>query len=269
MWTIFLSTIKDRRISLAIYSLAGIALLWVYVMLFPSVQAQAEVFSELMKSYPEGLLRAFGIEDGFTLSTLESFLAVRHFNFIWPIIVIFLLVPLAAGGIAGEVERGTSEIMLARPVSRKNIFLGRYLAGVFTLVVFTVFSIFSIVPLSEFHGVDYAMKGYVSVSIVGFLFGITVFSIAMLFSAISSERSRVYMATGGMLITMYVLNIISALKDDLGSLKYLSFFHYYDPVQALVHNSIGGVAVLVFIVISVACAIAGAILFSKRDIKGA
>jgi len=161
MLTIFLSTIKDRKISLAIYCLAGVALLWVYVMLFPSVQAQAEVFSELMKNYPEGLLRAFGIEDGFTLSTLESFLAVRHFNFIWPILVIFLLVPLAAGGIAGEVERGTSEIMLARPVSRKNIFLGRYLAGVFTLIVFAVFSIFSVVPLAEFHGIDYAMSGQV------------------------------------------------------------------------------------------------------------
>jgi len=75
------------------------------------------------------------------------------------------------------------------------------------------------------------------------------------------------MTTGGILIIMYVLNLISSLKNGLGIFKYLSFFHYYDPTQALVHNSINGVAVLVFIVVSVACAIAGAILFSKRDIK--
>ena len=267
MLTIFLRTMKDRRISLTIYCLAGVALLWIYVMLFPSIQAQAEGFNELIKNYPEGFLKAFGIEDGFSLSTLESFLAVEQFSFVWPIIVIFLLVSLAATGIAGEVEKGTSEIILARPVSRRNVFVGRYLAGVFTLIVFTIFSIFSIVPLAELHGIDYAMEGYVAISIIGFLFGIAVFSIAMLFSAISSERGRVYMATGGILIIMYVLNLISVLKDGLGNFRYLSFFHYYDPTQALVHNAISGVAVLLFIVVSVACAIAGAILFSKRDIK--
>jgi len=213
MLVIFLRTIKDRRISLAIYSLAGIALLWIYVMLFPSIQAQAEGFSELMRNYPEGFLKALGIEDGFSFSTLESFLALEQFSFVWPIIVIFLLVSLAASGIAGEVEKGTSEIILARPVSRRNIFIGRYLAGVFTLIVFTVFSIFSIVPLAGLHGIDYALEGYVVISIMGFLFGIAVLSIAMLFSAISSERGRVYMATGGILIIMYVLNLVSALKD--------------------------------------------------------
>jgi ABC-2 type transport system permease protein len=267
MLAIFLSTIKDRKISLAIYSATGVGLLWIYVLLFPSIQAQAEGFGELMKNYPEGFLKAFGIEDGLILSTLEGFLALEQFSLVWPIIVIFLLVSLAAAGIAGEVEKGTSEIILARPVSRRNVFVGRYLAGAVILSVFTVFSVFGIVPLAELNSIDYVLKSYVIMAITGFLFGIAVFSIAMLFSAISSERGRVYMATGGILIVMYVLNLVSALKDDLGNLRYLSFFHYYDPTQALVHSSISGGAILVFIVISVACAVAGAVLFSKRDIK--
>lgn len=267
MFTIFLSTIKDRRISLIIYCIAGIALLWIYVALFPSIQAQAENFKDLMSNFPEGFLKAFGIEDGFSLTTLESFLAVEQFSFVWPIIVIILLVPLAASGIAGEVEKGTAEIVLARPVSRRNIFAGRYLAGVFTLVVFTVFSVFSVVPLAELHNIDYAFGNYITIAITGFLFGIAVFSVGMLLSAISSERSRVYMGVGGMLIVMYVLNLVSALKDNLGNLRYLSFFHYFDPTQALVHNTISGVAILVFVAAIIICSLAGAILFSKRDIK--
>lgn len=268
MLAIFLRTIKDRRISLIIYCIAGIALLWIYVALFPSIQAQAEGFKELMSNYPEGFLKAFGIEDGFNLTTLESFLAVEQFSFVWPIIVIILLVSLAAGGLAGEVENGTSEIVLARPVSRKNIFAGRYLAGIFTLAVFTVFSVFSIVPLAKLHNIDYAFGNYITIAIVGFLFGIAVFSVGVLLSAISSERSRVYMSIGGILIAMYVLNLVSALKDNLGNLRYLSFFHYFDPVQALVHNTMSIVAILVFIGVTIVCAIVGAILFSKRDIRG-
>jgi len=82
MLAIFLSTIKDRKISLAIYSATGVGLLWIYVLLFPSIQAQAEGFGELMKNYPEGFLKAFGIEDGLVLSTLEGFLALEQFSFV-------------------------------------------------------------------------------------------------------------------------------------------------------------------------------------------
>jgi len=178
-----------------------------------------------------------------------------------------LLVSLAAAGIAGEVEKGTAEIMLARPVSRRNIFAGRYLAGAFTLSVFTVFSVFGIVPLAELHSIDYVLKSYVIMAIMGFLFGLSVFSMAMLFSAVFSERGRVYMATGGMLIVMYVLNLISTLQDNLGNLRYLSFFHYYDPNSALIHNTIGTTSLLVFILVALTCTVLGIFLFSKRDIN--
>ena len=44
-------------------------------------------------------------------------------------------VVFAAGAVAGETQRGTLEIYLARPVSRARLFVERYVAGLLALVV--------------------------------------------------------------------------------------------------------------------------------------
>lgn len=248
-----------------VYCLAGIGLLWMYIALFPSIQKQSASFNELMKNYPEALMKAFGLES-LNFASVENYLAMEQFSIIWPIMVIFLVVSLAGGAIAGEIEKGTAEIMLSKPVSRLKIFFGKYLAGIFTIAIFIVCSIFAVMPLAELHNIDYIFKNYVTLAIVSFLFGLAIFSLAMLFSAIFSEKSKVYMTAGGILILMYVLNIIASLKDNLKNLKYLSFFHYYDPDQALIKNIINNTGVLVFVIVIVVCTVLAVVWFKKRDV---
>ena len=265
MFRIFWRTIKDRKISLIIYCISSILLVWMYVAMFPSILDQAESMNQLMESYPEGLLKAFGIEEAI-FDTVERFLSMEHFSFIWPIMVMFLMISLAGVSLAGEVEKGTVEILLSRPVSRIKIFFARYLAGIFTLVLFTACSVFAAIPLAELHDIDYVFENYFTASIICFLFGWAIFSIAMMLSAIFSERSKVYMLTGGLLILMYVLNIIAAIKEELEELKYISFFYYYDYIEALVRNNIELLPVVVFTGVAVVCTAIGALWFNKRDI---
>lgn len=268
MFTIFWRTIQNRKISLIVYCLAGILLLWMYVAMFPSIQQQAEIFTEIMEGYPEGFLKAFGIDESFNFSTIENFLSIEQFSLVWPIILIFIIVSLAGSGISGEIERGTAEILLSRPVSRLKIFFGRYLAGLFTLLVFTIFSVFAISPLSELHNIDYIFENYITFSILGFLFGWAVFSLAMMFSALFSEKGKTYMLTAGILVVMYVLNLVAALKENLQDLKFLSFFHYFNYQGALIHNTIELETIWVFAAVIIFCTLIGAICFSKRDIRG-
>lgn len=265
MFRIFWQTIKDRKISLIVYCIAVVLMVWMYVAMFPSIQEQAESMNQLMESYPEGLLKAFGIEE-LVFDTVERFLSMEQFSFVWPIMVMFLMISLAGVSLAGEVEKGTIEILLSRPVSRIKIFFARYLAGIFTLAVFTACSAFAAIPLAKLHGIDYAAENYFMVAIICFLFGWAIFSIAMMLSAIFSERSKVYMLTGGLLILMYVLNIIAALKEGLADLKYISFFYYYDYVEALVRNNIELLPVVVFCAVAVVCTAIGVFWFNKRDV---
>lgn len=265
MWVLFCRTIKDRKVSLIIYCLAAMGFLWMYIAMFPSIQEQAANFNELMKNYPEALMKAFNLEE-MSFDTLEKFLAMEQFSFVWPLMVMFMLISLAGGSIAQEIERGTMELLLSRPISRIKIFLSRYLVGLAILFVFTIFSIFAVVPLAKLHHLDYVFKNHLTVAILGFLFGWAVFSLALMFSAMFSERGKVYMMSGGTLLLMYVFNIIAALQENLEKLKYFSFFYYFDTQKALVHNIIHQEAILVFALVIVVCTALGAIWFKRRDL---
>jgi len=265
MLNIFLRTIKDRKISLAIYSTAGLIFLWMYVALFPSMQKNAEAFEEMFENMPEIFFKALGIESlGF--STIEQFLSIEHFSLVWPLMAIFLLLSIAGSSLAGEIEKGTAELLLSKPISRLKLFLGKYMSGIFSLLVFTVISIFAIAALAPMHAVSYNFANFALAAVLSFLFGWAIFSMGMLFSAIFSERSRVYMACGAILLVMYVLNVIALLSENLEWLKYASFFHYYDYHAAIVDGSLDIFNVLLFGGVITVFSIGAAWWFTRRDI---
>jgi len=265
MWAVFLRTIKDRRILLLVYILASIGLLWMYIALFPSFKDQSGSLEELIKNYPESFMKAFNF-DIKSFTTLEGYLSTEQFSFVWPLLIIFMTLGFSGYALASEVEKGTIEILLSQPLSRLKLFLGRYFAGLSMIIVFTFLSIYASVPLARAYNIDFNAHNFLTVSLLAFLFAWAIYSIGMFFSALFSGIGRVYFISGGILVLMYVLNIVSALRDNLSDLKYASFFYYFNPQKALVYNEIDHWAYLVFIGIAVVMTIAGAIWFSRRDI---
>lgn len=263
--TVILRMFKDRKISLVVYSVAAIGFLWMYVAVYPSIGKQAEQFTKLYESYPESLMKAFGI-DKIDLTSFENFISIEHFSLIWPIMLAILLISIASGSFAGEIERGTNEMVLSRPISRARLFAGRYLFGVCAMVLFVVVSVFAVLPLAALHGVDVVAGRFLFIAALGALFGLAVFSVSLLVSALVSERGRVSMIMGGLLVVMYVLNVVAALKENLSDLRYLSFFHYFDYQTVLTKGTITATSIWVFSAVIVVSTIAGVLLWKRRDV---
>lgn len=267
MFGIIKRMLLDKKNSLLAYSLAIIAFLELYLALFPSIQSQAEQLNKLLQSYPDSFFKAFGMDRAdLTFARVEPYLSTEIYGFIWPILVVILMTSLANYSIVGEIANGTIELSLAQPVSRLKLFFSRYLAGILNLSVFTFFSTFAIVPLAGLHDIDYKLENFLKIGLVGFLFAMAVFSIAMFFSAIFSERGKASFATGGVLILMYVLNVISGLKDSLSDLKYFSFFHYFTPGSVLGKGEIIEYTYPVFIGAVIVFTVFAALVFNRRDI---
>ncbi|MFA6391390.1 MAG: ABC transporter permease subunit [Patescibacteria group bacterium] len=265
MITIFLRTIKDKRIMLLVYCISALVVAWMYIALFPSMKGMSEDFMKLLEGYPEAFLSMFPISEA-SFVNIENFLAMENYSFMVPIMMIFLLSSMAGLSIAGEIEKGTAEIILARPVSRVRIFFGRYFAGIFGLVLFSLSATILLPPIAEIYNVDYVFANYVSTFFITALFGWATFSLAMLLSALFSEKSRVYMVLGSVYISMYVIQIISALSDKWSDTKYLSFFYYYDYESAIINNSIDWINVAVFSLFAVITTIIAAYYFKHRDV---
>jgi ABC-2 type transport system permease protein len=265
MISIFWQYIKDKKVSLLSYSLAAVFFSWLYVALYPSIQDQAAGFSELFKNYPKQLLTAFDIKD-FDLSRLELFLQ-KEFGLILPLMTIFFLVSLAAGAIAFEIETGTLDNLLAKPVSRFTIYVGRYLAGLLILTIFSAMSTLVIIPLAAAYSLAYDTQAYVMLGYLQMLFGSAVFSMSFFLSAVFSEKSKVYMVAGSLIFVMYVLNVIAKLKDTFEKVRYISLFNYYDITTTMNEHFITRSSIFVFLGVSLICFVAGAIWFQRRDIK--
>jgi len=267
MFSLIWRTIKDRKISLIAYSLGAVIFMEMYVAMFPMFAEMQEEFDKLLQAYPKEIFQALGMEPAqFTMAKLESFISVEHFSLVWPIVVIILVIAFGGAQIAGEIEKGTIETILAQPISRLKIFFGKYLAGVVSIIAFCAVSIFAVIPLAAIHGIDYKLENFWTMSILGFLFALAIFSLSMLASSIFSEKGKSNFTVGGIIIFMYVMNVISGFKENLKDLKYLSFFNYYDFSAAMLNNKIDSLTIWVFLGVSVVATILGAIWFIRRDV---
>lgn len=265
IFAILAQALSARKNYIAIFVLIGLLLTCMYLGIYPSIAQKGDEFNKLLESYPESMTAFFGLDE-LNFSRLENFLAIENFSLTWPLLAILMLMGIAGPAIAGEIEKGTIELILSRPVSRLGLFFGRYLAGVLALLLLLASSLLSVIPLAGVFGVKYAAANYMTASLAGLLFGLAVLSLGMLFSAWFSEKSRVYFAAGGTLGIMYILSAAANLTDKADALKYLSFFYYFDGIQVLMKNTINfqSIAVLaIFIILSTALA---AYHFNRRDI---
>lgn len=265
MYTIIVRYLKDKKASIIAYSVAEVLFVTMYVSLFPALQKQSEQLQQLLSTYPKELYSVFQVQD-FNFSTLEKFLGLEQFSFMWPILAIILVTSLAGNALANEINKGTIANILAKPVSRMKLYTARYIAGLKAYGIFLVISIFCPIPIAAIFHVDFVARAYVVLAALCALFGVAIYSIAFMFSALFSDKSKVYMLTGGLMFLMYVLNVLASLKESINNLRYASFFYYFDFHTALDQHYIRWSSVIVFILVIIVTTTIGALIFKKRDI---
>lgn len=266
MLTILWREIRDRKTSLIAYCTVGIALVWLYVALFPSIQASSSQFEKLFQSYPKGFYQALGIQE-LSFNTVEKFLSIELFSFMWPILAILFALSRAGGTLAGEIERGTMGLYLSLPISRLKIYFSKYAGILLAIALFIVITIASILPITALYNTTASAAVILRLSLLSMLFMWTIYAMGMFFSALFSERSKVYMVAGGVILIMYAANVVASLKPGLRWIHKGSLFYYYNAQDTLS----GGrplrlSSLLVFIGSIVMFTALGAWLFSKRDI---
>jgi ABC-2 type transport system permease protein len=265
MGAIFWRTLKDRYLSTAIYLLSTVGLLWLYVAIFPSIKSSFAALESAMQLYPEALLKAFNVDIA-SYVTFEGYISSEMFSLFWPLILIFISVGFAGGAISGEIEKGTMELLLSQPVSRLRLFLEKYFAGLVIILLYVGVSVFSLPLLLKAYNIDYNILSYEKMAILGFLFGWAIFSLSMFFSVIFSDKGKVFFISSGVIVAMYVMNILAMLKENLSKLKDYSFFHYFDANNALIHHKIDNLAYWVFLGVVIISTILAALWFSRRDV---
>jgi ABC-2 type transport system permease protein len=166
----------------------------------------------------------------------------------------------AAGAIAGEIDRGTMELLLAQPLPRYRVVLAHFCVDLFTIPVLCLSlwggtwlgtwlvgpieinqeSVSKLPPLVrlEMLKVDPANLEVHPVAFgPGLLYvGSLMFAVSgytLLLSAAGRFRGRVLGAAVLITLVQFLVNVVGQLWDAVEPLRPLTVFYYYQPQQVI------------------------------------
>lgn len=250
--------LSDRRRSVLAWGLPLGLMSAFIVAIFPSVEG---ALSKAIEKYPSGLKEAFGIGE---LSNVEQYLQAEMLSLIVPLAAGYLAVRAVAGGLSGAAESGRLDVLLSAPVSRRRLCAAGFLATAVELAAVLVVTVALTGLGSLLSGAGLAagpaLAGFANVWPLALLFA----GLGIVACGLSLRTSVVTGSVAGVLVAMYVIDLVGKLDPGLSGVRYASVFKYYgnaieDGIEPLAFCGVSAVAVLL--------AALGAWLFDRRDIS--
>lgn len=251
--------LSDRRRSLLAW---GVPLgLWsaFIVVIFPSIEG---ALSKAVANYPEALKEAFGIGE---LSSVEQYLEAEMLSLIVPLALGYLAVRAIASGLSGAAESGRLDVLLSAPVTRRRLVAAGFGATAIELAIVLALTVVLTCIGSRLAGAHLsfgsALAGYANVWPLALLFaGLGAFA-----TGFSLRTSVVTGSVAGVLVSMYVIDLIGRLDPGLSGIRYVSVFKYYGNA---IEDGIDPLAFAGVTAAAIALAAVGAWLFERRDLSG-
>lgn len=218
--------------------------------------------------------RRFAEERGQDASLLPSVIQQEVFIWILPPVMLPLLI-WAIGrrslSVAGELERGTLDLTLSRPISRTSYLLSQVVVGLLGLVLIAAGLVSGEIVGNIVHKVPGSpsftvwLRPWVNFVALGF----AIFGYTLLASSWDVVRWRA--TTAGAVVTVLsglaqALAALEVLKPYRKNIENASVFKRYDPVRAATTGKDLGFDVGVLFAIGGLCVLLGLIIFSKRDL---
>jgi ABC-2 type transport system permease protein len=258
---VFTKTIRDLRWPTFWVALGMGGMTAYFAILFPTYSKILDIQSLMAKMGP--LAKLMGASGD--VNTLTGFLHIELFSMILPALMVALVAGMGSGFTAGEESRGTIDILLSYPISRRRLVLEKSLAVlvacVVTAAVTWVCGVAGAAISSTALAPDKLAAACLMLVLISLVFG----SLALAISAATGNRGTAIGVAAGLLVVSYLIDGLAAIVDGLNTIRWLSPFKYYmggDPLRNGVN--LGDAAVLagltvVFMVLSV-------IAFERRDL---
>lgn len=257
--------LKDRTRSTIWWSLAMIALVAAVGASYPAIVESAGSLEQVMDSLPEGLNELLGASAGITSPV--GYLNSQFYSNVFPILLLVLGVGLAGWTVAGAEREGTLEPLLANPVTRSRVALGRYAGLVIVLAVVTIVStVVLIVFRNAFQLSELAIANLVAAGAASFLLALLFASITYAVGAATGRKGLAVAAGAGLAAATYVLFGLAAFVDVVDSVSWLSPWSWFlDPsplVEGWTWSSIGLPLAVIVPVVAL-----GTVQFTRRDLR--
>lgn len=266
MIAIFLWTLRQRKWFTIWWCIGVVALIAMLMAVYPSIHQQADELQKTISQLPAAIraLKTSSADDAFSpIGYLNSQLYYATL----PLLFSILTINLGSGLLAKDEQAHTLELLLARPVSRTRVILGKALAGVAIVVIVALTTLVTTLALAKVVDLDIAASKVAVATLYATLlplsFGVIAFTFTAMgrFAKLASIGVSTLFAFGG-----YLLSSLAGLSDWIEKPAQLLPYHYYNPYNIL-HGTVSGTLTAYLLAIFAIGACVSWISFRRRDIE--
>ena len=260
--------LRRRRSAILWWTLGSLLLTFVIIALFPSIRDKANQLNQVLDQMPSSLR---GLKTGgsatINVGDPAQFLNSQLFYITLPMIWIILAITRGAGILGKEERDHTLELLLARPLSRGRLLLGKALALGAEYVIVTVTTMGFILLVAPMYDIHLDSSKLALATLYTALFSLSFGYIAFSLQAANTLTKRaatalaVALSFGG-----YIIASLSSLTDWLKTPSKFVPYHYFNPLDMLEGRTPRGLLIYligVFVLGSVLAYIG----FRRRDIE--
>lgn len=264
---IFKHEFKMNFRSTITWSLSLIALIFLFLSLFSSLAADADLMNETLAQMPQELLMAFGMVD-MDFSTVLGF-----YGFIFLFCQICLAIQAANYGfslVSVEERELTADFLLAKPVKRTSILTSKFLAALSNLTITNaVVWISTFVAINMFRdGREFETGTLVLILSSIILFQLFFLTVGMIISLLMKRVRSVTPLSMALAFGMFVVNAFSGMLGD-SKLEIITPFKHFDPNYISANGAYDTPLVIISISVIIISLVGSYLLYSKRNIHTA
>lgn len=263
-WTLFKANIKNNRLIWIIMTVIFSFYLAMIISMFDPDGADA--LNEMLKTMPEGLIKALGFGDmGTTLLTFITGYIYGFLVLLFPMVVSIVINHRIIGSL---IDKGSMAFLLSTPNSRVKIAVTQALFSIFSITMLFLISTGFSMLISEIMFPGMLETGtFVLINVYALMMYYAIGGIGFLASCISTE-SKYSLGIGiGLPVGFLILQMLGSAGDKLSWIKNFSLYTLFDPLRLIEGDSFAFIGMAVFFLLAIVLYGTGIAVFSKRDLS--
>lgn len=260
---IYLQELRLNRKSTLIWTCSIIALLVLYLSLFPAISKDAADFNRLLQGYPEPVRKALGL----TIGSVTSLLGFYSFCFSFAVLCgAIQAMIMGASLLSKESREKTADFLLTKPVSRAKIITSKIFAAVTMLFLSCAGTYAVSAALAAAVGKnEYNAKIFFMITATLFFTELIFFAIGTAVSAAASKMRSVLPVSLGTVFGFFFIGMLVSTGDSSSS-RFLTPFKYFDCSYIIKNAAYEGRYLLAGAVIILAAIVLSYAVYTKKDI---
>ncbi|GAA1956436.1 ABC transporter permease subunit [Kitasatospora viridis] len=259
-----------RRRRMLLVLIAGMVLFEVLIVVIAGTVDPHELFSGGSGANPPGAFKAFSGSTGdVSIASYPGLLGAGLVHPFWIAIQLTAIGSLAAAAVAADVEGGTIELLMVRPVSRERLLGERTAALLAAALAINAAAVLAVAigtaGSAKLH-TAVPLSGVFAAGLLGLGFALCVIGPALAVSAAARSRAQVLAAVIGIGAVGFAVNFAALAWHPLAPLRYISPFHYYAPGDALARGSVDWASLGILAGVGVIGIAAAFALLRRRDL---